>query len=614
MLSYSGLGFGGSGCEISLDDVDYDGRAGAMLIDWLGGRTPTTAYSSYDQASDTWSGPVAPPDAILLDDASTFDPSIGMVGGSYGGQSQFAVAARDDRMDALVPAITWNDLSYSIVPDNDTAGNGDVDLVLTSTEGVAKRLWGVFFSGLGAVSPLQNQQVRALVESQAAALASGTLGCPGFRPTVCAQLVNALQTGTFTPEGVATFEHASAESVIADIDAPTLLLQGQRDSLFNLTESVANYHALRKAGTPVSLVWKVAGHSGSGPDGEESSSSAFELDTNYIGAITIDWLDWFLKPDHGGADEPDIGSFSYFRPWEFDGSNVPGSYATAPSYPASDRQDWYLSGSDSLTTDDGAIVDGAATFAVAPSTPIAGLAISGSSFSEISAVNIVSGYGEDVQPPAYDLPGLSGIWTSEPLAEPLAVVGIPTLDAQLDAPTIALLQSSDPTSQLVLFAKLYDVAPDGTATLMNRMVSPVRVDDVTAPLHVQLPAMVHRFEAGHSVRLVLATSDFAYAGNSTLLSAAPVTVATTSASPGILSMPVVAGAPEAVAGPGDETAAPDDGSADVVAPIPGPAADDVRSLPATGPQPGRGSLPLGIAMFSIALGAVALVRSGEARG
>ena len=32
VLSYSGLGFGGSGCKITLDDPDYDGRAGSQLV------------------------------------------------------------------------------------------------------------------------------------------------------------------------------------------------------------------------------------------------------------------------------------------------------------------------------------------------------------------------------------------------------------------------------------------------------------------------------------------------------------------------------------------------------------------------------------------------------
>src|SRR4051794_32939224 len=37
VLSYSGLGFGGSGCKIELDDPDWDGKAGSQLISFLGG-------------------------------------------------------------------------------------------------------------------------------------------------------------------------------------------------------------------------------------------------------------------------------------------------------------------------------------------------------------------------------------------------------------------------------------------------------------------------------------------------------------------------------------------------------------------------------------------------
>src|SRR3954451_16329150 len=37
VLSYSGLGFGGSGCKITLDDRDFDGKAGSQLVTFLGG-------------------------------------------------------------------------------------------------------------------------------------------------------------------------------------------------------------------------------------------------------------------------------------------------------------------------------------------------------------------------------------------------------------------------------------------------------------------------------------------------------------------------------------------------------------------------------------------------
>src|SRR5687768_13756617 len=34
-LAYSGLGFGNSGCKITLDDPDWDGKAGSQLVTYL---------------------------------------------------------------------------------------------------------------------------------------------------------------------------------------------------------------------------------------------------------------------------------------------------------------------------------------------------------------------------------------------------------------------------------------------------------------------------------------------------------------------------------------------------------------------------------------------------
>lgn len=42
-----------------------------------------------------------------------------MIGGSYGGAVQLAASSIDPRIDAIVPVITWNDLAYSLGPNND---------------------------------------------------------------------------------------------------------------------------------------------------------------------------------------------------------------------------------------------------------------------------------------------------------------------------------------------------------------------------------------------------------------------------------------------------------------------------------------------------------------
>jgi ABC-2 type transport system ATP-binding protein len=55
---------------------------------------------------------------------------------------------------------------------------------------------------------------------------------------------------------------------------------------------------------------------------------------------------------------------------------------------------------------------------------------------------------------------------------------------------------------LYLFGKVFDVAPDGSAELIHRLVSPVRVPAgaVGEPVELNLIGFAHRFDAGHRVR------------------------------------------------------------------------------------------------------------------
>jgi len=115
------------------------------------------------------------------------------------------------------------------------------------------------------------------------------------------------------------------------------------------------------------------------------------------------------------------------------------------------------------------------------------------------------------------------------------LVGSSRLTVHLDAPVAAAAQSADAASKLVLFAKIYDVAPDDTLTLHNRLISPVRVSDVTKPVAIQLPGVVQHFAAGHKISVVLAASDLAYRGNNV---AQPVTVKTSAAAPSVIRLPL----------------------------------------------------------------------------
>ena len=146
-ISYSGLGFGGSDCKIYLDDRDYDGKAASRSSTCSPARRPTPMRARADEKFI---------DYVATNGAN--DPRVGMIGGSYGGQNQFAIAAQDDRIDAIIPTITWNDLSYSLAPNNTDQAPRRVTY---DTPGVAKKQWVDLFFSLGIVSGLQNTTTTA---------------------------------------------------------------------------------------------------------------------------------------------------------------------------------------------------------------------------------------------------------------------------------------------------------------------------------------------------------------------------------------------------------------------------------------------------------------------
>jgi predicted acyl esterase len=194
-------------------------------------------------------------------------------------------------------------------------------------------------------------------------------------------------------------------------------------------------------------------------------------------------------------------------------------------------------------------------------------------------------------PPQVDPPGTFAAWRSAPVEAPLDVAGVPELTVQLTAPQIAAAQD-DALGKLQLFAKLFDVGPDGERTLVRDLVSAFRVPDVTQPVRVTLPGIVHRFDTGHSVELVLAASDATYKGAGL---PGPVTVNDSAAAPNTLTLPVVGQAQAApvAAAPG-APAAP-------AAPVAAPAG----RLAATGPE--AATAALGLVALSLA-GAGAAVR------
>ncbi|MFG2141149.1 CocE/NonD family hydrolase [Streptomyces sp. NPDC048650] len=496
-LAYSGLGFGGSGCPISLDDPKADGRAASELVDVLAGSRTADDGTTVDYVTRDGKG----------------DPRVGMIGGSYGGAIQMATAAVDHRVDALVPLITWNDLAYSLDPNN----TGRTQGVSGPVPGAYKHQWtnGFFLMG----------EAQGLINPSLDPSRLGGAGCLHFVAPAC-ETKRLLDSRTYPAERTATMlayaRSVSPVSYLKSVKAPTLLVQGQADTLFNLNEATATYRTLAAQGTPAKMIWQAWGHSGGMKDPAEGELDLGQgnLETSYVGKRILAWFDRYLHHRTGTDTGP---AFAYYRDWVTEGP----TYATSRTFPAGSGRKLYLSGDGKLVDDRRKVARGSREYR--------NLRVP-TSHSESSLAGLLG----LPDPAPYDIKGTYLDWTSAPVAgRPVDVVGAPKVTLKVVSPRAERVQhSSDAADRLVLFAKLYDVAPDGTRTLVHRLVAPARVPDVTRTFTVELPGIVHRYEPGHRLRFVIAASDTAYAGNRGVK---PVTVTNAPEDTGVLELPVTHG-------------------------------------------------------------------------
>ena len=125
VLTWTARGFGASSGQIALDAPDAEVADARRLVDWLATRPEVQQ-----------DGPG--------------DPRVGVTGGSYGGALSLMLAGYDQRVDAIAPVITWNDLAQALFPNAATAEPLPADTPARGAfapNGVFKRGWaGVFFA------------------------------------------------------------------------------------------------------------------------------------------------------------------------------------------------------------------------------------------------------------------------------------------------------------------------------------------------------------------------------------------------------------------------------------------------------------------------------------
>ena len=437
VFAYSSRGFGATNGKIGLNSVDYDVKDVRQLIDWLAARPE-----------------------VQLDAAG--DPRLGMVGPSYGGGIQLQVAGVDDRVDVIVPFITWHSLVSSLSPNY---LNTDPRLQEGRPIGVFKQEWTSLFYASGNAQPLS---------SPAGSEPPGD--CPNFVSPLCRLYTETLALGRATPETVEILKSGSPATPprLGNIDIPTLLIQGQADTLFTLNEAVANYTAIRANGAPVKMIWQDGGHGYPMAEGELA----------YLQQRALAWFNRHLRGDTSVDTGP---AFEYYRRWAEGG--VTARYGSAGAYPVGRPVALFPSSDGALAAGASQAQTGAVSFVSNPAL---------TSYSETS--NFQNNEPFRSIPPT-DPPGTFAAFTTPPLKQATTVVGIPTVEGFTLSSTVGEAQ---------LFAKIYDIAPDGSQQLIRRLVAPIRATDLDGTLSAQLAGFAHRFPADHQIRLVLASTDKAY--------------------------------------------------------------------------------------------------------
>jgi ABC-2 type transport system ATP-binding protein len=493
VLTWSARGFGRSGGLIGLNAKNGEVADVSRLIDWLADR----------------------PD-VQLD--APGDPRVGVSGISYGGAVSLLAAGYDPRVDAIAPRETYWNLADALLPD-----------------GVYKKLWGgILFSGGSPESALTASRPGGSGQSPtpgggpatapagapapavsgapttpsgtptgssatptgssatpagAAATSTGSSGagsgsgsagtasadpvCGRFEPSICDLYKRVATSGRPDAADSARLAALSPAAVGNRIKVPTLIVQGQTDSLFTLAQSDAMAKAIKANGAPVAVDWIAGGH-----DGGNTEQPRVD------GRVTA-WFDHYLKGDKGTSTGP------AFRVTRTGGLNsTDGSVvlrgASADRYPG-------LAGTTSrrvpLTGPPQRITN-----------PAGGAPPAISSVPGSGAISQLTQLGQSA---AMDFPGQSARFVSAPLRRATTVTGAPTVSVKV----------ATTAPEAVLFAKLYDVGPDGKQTLPQGLAAPVRVAGSRSgsTVRVELPAIDHEFAAGHRMAVVLASTDLGYA-------------------------------------------------------------------------------------------------------
>jgi ABC-2 type transport system ATP-binding protein len=423
VMTWTARGFGKSTGQISMNSLSAEIADVQQLITTLGKRKD-----------------------VLQD--RTGDPVVGIAGGSYGGAAALLTASQDKRIDAVVADITWNDLSQALFPQSSS------DL---AEAGPFKKIWtGTFF---------------ALATLQSAYLGE----CGSLTNEWCSAYKSAVMNGQPSAAERKLLRSVSPVSFLSSIKAPTLLSQGQADSLFPLNESSQTAAVLKKNGVPLSMIWHAAGHDG-GADEKKYLQEQYSR--------------WFDK--HLLKQEIDFPLFQFTKTNGSislqDSTAIPKSFtATRLPFEAEMKKLPLLAQPAAMSYPVGGIPSAISS--------LPGIGSAGSLAATVASS--FAGFS-----PAF-VPGQSGFLDSAVLKEPISVTGSSRIKVRV----------TSTTGEATLFFSLVTKSPSGAISQPNGIVAPIRLTNIPADgrdITVTLPAVILDAAIGDTVAIGISSTDQGY--------------------------------------------------------------------------------------------------------
>jgi predicted acyl esterase len=412
----------------------------------------------------------------LLADEHVIQPrKIGATGGSYGGGMSMALAALRDRImlpdgslapwtspgglsmaiAAAAPEIPWTDLAASLDPNGHTLDYvADAPYLKRGRIGVMKQS---FTAGLYALG-----------------LAGSNYAPPGTDPdadlTTWFAATNAGEPYDQSPLSADTVDEVTSHHSSYYIDhseppAPLLISNGWTDDLFPPDEAIRFYNRTRTQfrNAQMELMFLDYGH-------QRGQNKA--ADTDLLHAKEEAWFDYYLK---GQGTAPPNGQVETL-------TKVCGGPSAGPYF----ADNWAK------------MAPGEVRYsALAPQTilPEAG------DPSVNRAFDPIAGGGACATASGADQSGIAN-YRLDPVGSAYTLMGSPTVVADINSP--------GPFSQIA--ARLLDVAPDGTETLVARALYRPEINSGTAATRqvFQLHPVGWKFEPGHTAKLELLPNDEPY--------------------------------------------------------------------------------------------------------